>query len=510
MTDELLRGVFDGALDAIVIVDRAGLLVDANPAAAELFGVRREELSGKPLRSLVQSPEGLSAAWAELLAAGRKRGELSVTGPNGVTRQVEYSATANVQPGFDLAILRDVSERGTLRRTEEQLRQAQKMEAVGSLAGGIAHDFNNLLSIILSFSGLALDALAAGTPARADVEQIVIAARRAASLTRQLLTFSRQQIVEPQVLDLNLRVSALQRMLARLLGENIHLRIAAEPNLGMIYADPGHVDQVIMNLAVNARDAMAEGGTLLIETRRAILDEEYAAEHPQVPPGQYVCLAVTDTGSGMDAATQERIFEPFFTTKEQGKGTGLGLSMVFGIVKQSGGHIEVDSKPLRGSSFKVYLPRTERAPVVRTIPVPAAGNARGTETILVVEDDDALRAAVRTVLSKHGYRVLEAQNGAEALLVSDQYRAPIALLLTDVVMPRMNGRELVALLMPTRTDLKVLYMSGYAENTVVTHGTLDEGLAYLAKPVTPEVLVQKVREVLDTPRPATIKPEAAL
>lgn len=414
--------------DAIILVSRRLEIADANPAACVLFERTREELIGRPL---------------------------SVSGG-----------------------------------TEEQLRQAQKMEAIGSLAGGVAHDFNNLLSIMLTFGSLALERLPADSLARADLEQVNQAARRAASLTKQLLTFSRQQILEPQVVDINVRVSGLQSMLGRLLGEDVRLRVALSPRLGMVYADPGQVDQVLMNLAVNARDAMPSGGTLLIETSNVPQSE--------LAPGAHVRLTVTDTGAGMAAATLPRIFEPFFTTKEPGKGTGLGLSTVFGIVKQSSGHITVSSELGKGSVFDIYLPRTDRVAPASPVPPPMPSTCRGSETILIVEDDDALRAAVRAVLRKLGYRVLEAQNGVEALLVSEQYRPRIDLLLTDVVMPRMNGRELVAQLLPTRRDLKVLYMSGYAENTVVMHGTLDAGLAYLPKPVTPDALSRKVREVLDS------------
>ncbi len=378
---------------------------------------------------------------------------------------------------------------------EEQLRQAQKMEAIGRLAGGVAHDFNNLLSVVLSCAELLYMDLRADDPLRADVDEIRLAGQRATELTRQLLTFSRRRVLEPKVLNLNEVIAGSERMLARLLGADIELNCLHEAELGRVVADPGMVDQVLMNLAVNARDAMPQGGQLTIETRNVHLDEEYSRVHLDTKPGPYVMLAVSDTGQGMDREVQRRVFEPFFTTKEQGKGTGLGLSTVFGIVKQNEGHIWLYSEPGVGTTFKVYFPEVtataERRPLVK-----APESSRGNETILLVEDDEQVRHVAQAILHRGGYQVLVASNAGEAMILAEQHKGRIHLLLTDLVLPRVGGRELAQRLKAVRPDLLVLFMSGYTNDTVTVHQLLESDAAYLQKPLTPRALKARVREVL--------------
>ncbi|WP_447973626.1 response regulator [Nitrospira sp. Kam-Ns4a] len=387
----------------------------------------------------------------------------------------------------------DLSEQKEL---EAQLRQAQKMEAIGQLAGGIAHDFNNLLTVITGYSQLLLEHLQTDEALRTQVEEIKKAGDRAAALTRQLLAFSRQQAVQPRLLDLNAVIRNVAQMLCRLLGERIDLHIHAASDLWPVKADPNQLEQVLMNLAVNARDAMPDGGRLTIATQNVELDRAYACTHPSVNPGPYVRLAVSDSGCGMDEATLARIFEPFFTTKEPGKGTGLGLPTVYGIVKQHGGSIVVSSEPGRGSSFTIYLPRAD-APALVPPAEEAAAPSRGTETILLVEDEEAVRRFARTVLEQHGYTVLEAETGAEALRISQAYGAPIHLLVTDLRMRGMSGEELAERLTRLAPAIKVLFMSGYCDRPLPHHGMHDPAAAYLQKPLTPEGLLRRVRAILD-------------
>jgi two-component system, cell cycle sensor histidine kinase and response regulator CckA len=384
-----------------------------------------------------------------------------------------------------------------LRTSEEQLRQSQKMEAVGKLAGGVAHDFNNLLTAIICHSDLSLRRLSEDDPLCRNIEAIKKASERAASLTHQLLAFSRKQVLQSKVLDLNSIVVETNKLLRRLIGEDIDLLTVLEPSLGKIKADPGQISQVLMNLSVNARDAMPHGGKLIIETSNVYVDEEYAKHHISVEPGAYVMLVVSDTGCGMDDATQKRIFEPFFTTKEVGKGTGLGLSTVYGIIRQSGGNIWVYSEVGQGTTFKIYLPRTDSA-----VENPEANRGRdespiGTETVLLVEDEEMVRDMTHEILRMSGYQVLEAKHGGEALSVCEQHDGPIHLMLTDVVMPQINGRQLAERLVPLRPEMRVLYMSGYTDDAIVHHGVLDDGMAFIEKPFTPNALARKVREALD-------------
>jgi two-component system, cell cycle sensor histidine kinase and response regulator CckA len=387
----------------------------------------------------------------------------------------------------------DVTERKTL---ESQLLQAQKMEALGQLAGGVAHDFNNVLTAIGGYAELLREDLAADDARRADVDEILRATERAAALTHQLLAFSRRQVLAPRVLDLNAVVEDLDKMLRRLIGEDVELRIALAPKVGTVRADPGQLEQVILNLVVNARDAMPRGGKLTIETTNAELDESYAVEHPGVTAGPHVMLAVSDTGVGMDAATQAKIFEPFFTTKERGKGTGLGLATVYGIVKQSGGHIWLYSEPGRGTTFKIYLPQVDLAPEQLAQAPAARETPRGTETVLLVEDDEAVRNLARKRLEALGYTVLAASGGGDAIDLAASV-GPIHLLVTDVVLPGMSGRELATRLVAARPGLRVLYTSGYTDEAVVHHGVLDPGIAFLQKPFMPAALARKVRDALE-------------
>jgi two-component system cell cycle sensor histidine kinase/response regulator CckA len=387
----------------------------------------------------------------------------------------------------------DITER---KRLEEQLRQSQKMEAVGLLAGGVAHDFNNLLSVILSYSGMIADRRRSWEDASTDAREIHRAALRAADLTKQLLAFSRQQILAPAVLDVNHVIKGMETLLRRLTGEDVALSLVTSRAVGCVHADAGQLEQVILNLVVNAREAMPRGGNLTIETSEVEVDAMHANEALGRKAGAHVRIAVTDTGTGMDAATREHIFEPFFTTKE--KGTGLGLSTVFGIVRQSGGHVGVETEPSRGTTFTILLPRVDSSLALATPQATGLPSSlAGSETILLVEDDEQVRALACAILRKQGYTVLDAQNGGEAFLVCESHEAPIHLLLTDVVMPRMNGRELAKRLASLQPGMRLLYMSGYTSDSVVHREVLDSGVAFLQKPITPESLARKVRELLD-------------
>jgi PAS domain S-box-containing protein len=649
--EQLLRSVFEGALDAMLLADDVGRYVDANPAACALFALSREELIGRSIAEFTAEGYDSRGAYRAFQEYGQMRGQFPLRRPDGTRRTLAYSARANVVQGLHLSVLRDITDQiaaqdarehaeqelrasrdeleaaqaiahvgswwaglaphdlihwtpeccrifglpegtkltvesffervhpddladvkrkeqaarashvpidiehrvnrpdgrtcwvharssvqrspdantpgrmvGTvqdvtdrhladearadleaaLRRTEDQFRQAQKMEAVGRLAGGVAHDFNNLLSVILSYASMGLADLTPGDPMRDGMEEIQNAGQRAIELTQRLLAFSRQQVLQPRVLDLNQILSNMQRMLARLLGEDVELTMMMAPDLGRVLVDAGQVEQVVMNLAVNARDAMPDGGTLTIETANIELDTAYVATHLGVVAGSYVLLAISDTGTGMDAATQARVFEPFFTTKEPGKGTGLGLATVFGIVKQSGGQIGFCSELGRGTTFKIYLPRTDRVADATKLPTSPAA-LRGSETILLVEDDAQVRAVARAILRRGGYHVLETSNGGEALRVAREFGDRIHLLLTDVVMPRMSGRKVVEHLAPERPDMRILYASGYTDDAIVHHGVLDAGVPFIQKPFTPDALLRKVREVLDAPTPGAAR-----
>ena len=500
-----LEAVVQASPLAIVSLDPDGIVQTWNPAAERLFGWTAQEVTGTLLPTV---PAGDEPAFRE----SRRRvmqGE-PLTGMEMVRKKKDgTTVTVNL---FG-APLRDAAGRVTgvlglmedvtgVKRLEQQFFQAQKMEAVGRLAGGVAHDFNNLLTAILGSTDLLLETLPPDHPGREDALETRKAALRAADLTRQLLAFSRQQVLAPRVLSLNDVVSEMHKMLHRLIGEDVELRTVLGENLGAARADPGQIEQVVVNLAVNARDAMPNGGRLTIETANVDLDDGYAAEHTVVVPGRYVMLAVSDTGMGMDAATKARVFEPFFTTKPKGKGTGLGLATVYGIVKQSGGYVWVYSEPGQGTSLKIYLPRVD-APVEASSPAhPATGSLAGSETVLVVEDQEEVRRLTRRILEGRGYRVLVAASGPEALRLAEHQAGGIDLLVTDVVMPGMSGRELGLLLGPARPRMKVLYVSGYTDESIVHHGVLEPGVAFMQKPFSAEGLARKVREVLDAPEPA--------
>ncbi|MBI3653729.1 MAG: response regulator [Acidobacteria bacterium] len=395
-----------------------------------------------------------------------------------------------------LWMYRDMTERKHL---EEQFRQSQKMEAIGQLAGGIAHDFNNLLTVIIGFSGLLLYRFEANQKGRQELEEIEKAARRAATLISQLLAFSRKQVLQAETLDLNAIITDMNQMLARIIGEDIELLTVLEPALGKVKADPGQMEQIIMNLAVNARDAMPKGGKLTLTTANLHLDEGYALSHAEVKAGEFVLLTVSDTGSGMDKATQSRIFEPFFTTKELGKGTGLGLSTVYGIIKQSNGHIWVYSEPEHGTTFKIYLPCCEESATASNLREASESLRQGTETILLVEDEEALRQMVSRSLTMLGYTVLEASNGSAALALCAAYAEEIHLLITDVIMPHLNGVELAEQIAALRPAIKVLFMTGYTGDTILHRQMTNYYMALLQKPFSPDVLARKVGEVLDAP-----------
>ncbi|MBI5342693.1 MAG: PAS domain S-box protein [Deltaproteobacteria bacterium] len=500
-----LATAVEQSVEAIFITDPEGTIEYANPAFERITGYPPEEVIGRTPRILKSGKHGeefYRELWATIKRGDVWKGTIINQRKDGSL----YEEEAILSPVRDssgrlmnfVAVKRDVTDE---RKMEEQFRQSQKMEAVGKLAGGIAHDFNNLLTAITGYSELALNRMADEDPLRGHIQEIRGVARRAAALTRQLLAFSRRQILQPKVLDLNTVVTDIDQMLRRLIGEDINLLTFLESDLWRVKADPGQISQVLMNLAVNARDAMPSGGKLTIETSNVDIDEAYTRGHATMRPGAHVMIAMSDTGVGMNQETLSRIFEPFFTTKEMGKGTGLGLSTVYGIVKQSGGHIWVYSEPGRGTTFKIYLPRVEEA---AEAPEPApdrTGRIEGSETVLLVEDEEAVRMLVREILERYGYTVLAASNGEEALLASDRHEGKIHLMLCDVVMPGMSGVQLSRKIASSRPEMKVLYMSGYTDNAIVHHGVLDPGTAFIEKPFSPDSLARKVRAVLDDDRP---------
>ncbi|HEY6158167.1 MAG TPA: response regulator [Gemmatimonadales bacterium] len=499
--EEYFRALIEQAQDIIAVVDAAGAIRYASPSVSRLLGYAPGELMGLLMVELVH-PDDVAPTlqvFTEGVASGQgvRLLELRFRHKDGSYRMLEAVGRYLLDDPLVQGVVinaRDVTERKSL---ERQLLQAQKMEAVGRLAGGVAHDFNNVLTAILGYTGLLLDGLPTLSPLRPDLEEIRRAAERGAGLTHQLLAFSRKQVLETRVLDLNELVADMDRLLQRLLGEDIAVVTNLDRALGAVRADPAQLEQVVVNLAVNARDAMPHGGKLMIETRNAELDDSYTREHAPVMPGRYVMLALSDTGTGMSVETMSHVFEPFFTTKEAGKGTGLGLSTVYGIVKQSGGYVWCYSEPGQGTTFKVYLPRVDE-PIDRLPARAATGPTRGSETILLVEDEPELRALTRRVLEKHGYTVLDAGSAGGGLEIARDHTGPIHLLLADVVLPGASGRMLADELLTRRAELKVLFMSGYTEDAVVHRGVLAAHTAFIQKPFSAEGLAAKVREVLDS------------
>jgi PAS domain S-box-containing protein len=493
------QAIFEGSRDAIMISDVDTRFIDVNEAACKLTGYSKQELLNMGALDLNKTldPLELERLSHRILGGEDILGESEIFTKDGRRIDVEFSHRSVIISGepYLHSVARDVTNR---KRLEAQFLQAQKMEAIGVLAGGIAHDFNNLLNVINGYSELITDELPEDDPIRRDLKQISEAGRRAATLIAQLLAFSREQMLQPEILNLNETVTQMSTMLRRLIGEDIKLEAITQADLGLIHADPVQVQQIIMNLAVNARDAMPQGGKLTIETANVDLDASYIHEHPIARPGPYVMMAISDNGTGIDAATQVRIFEPFFTTKEKGKGTGLGLSTVYGIVKQSKGFIWVYSELAKGTTFKIYFPRIEGELAKREDDKELAPGFGGSETVLVVEDDASVRNLVCRILKDLGYRVLEAGEGKEALRLAQEHEGKIHLILTDAVMPGMGGKELVSQMEALRPGTKSLYVSGYTNKTIVQHGIVDASVAFLQKPFTIESLARKVREVLNS------------
>lgn len=500
--EELFRLISENAADMIAVVDGEGKRLYNSPAYERILGYTTEELrSTSSLEQIHPDDRHLveeAAREARTGGVGRTI-QYRMRHKNGAWHVLESGASsvlnAHGQVEKLIIVNRDVTAR---RNLEDQFRQAQKMEAVGRLSGGVAHDFNNLLGVIIGYAEFLQERLEPQNDLRGSVDEILNAGKRAAALTRQLLAFSRQQVLDPKVIDLNGAVSDMEKLLRRLIGEDVELSTQLASDLGRVKADQGQFEQVVMNLAVNARDAMPQGGKLIIATENIVMDDAFVRRYPYpVQPGPYVCLSVTDSGIGMDAETKARAFEPFFTTKEKGKGTGLGLSTVYGVVKQSGGYIDIFSSPGQGTTFKIYLPRIDEAVNQQAPGQGGGGSFEGKETILLAEDEASLRKLTRATLEQNGYKVLEAKDGVEALAVSEACDLPIDLLLTDVVMPGMGGRALAQELTRRRPEMRVVYMSGYTGQGVGTQGPIDPGSDFLSKPFTRVVLARKIREALD-------------
>jgi PAS domain S-box-containing protein len=501
-TEGIIRAIYDHLPNPTFVWQHraTGFVLTAfNDAAHAVTNGAMSNLLG---RSAAEFPYGIPDLVLDLGRCLEQRvsisRELDFVSPVSQTRGRMVARYGFVPPDLVLLQTEDVTEQ---RQNEDQLRAAQRMDAIGRLAGGIAHDFNNLLTVVINHADFAMEEVGESAPVRADLIEIRKAAGRAADLTRQLLAFGRKQVLRPQVLDLGKIVGGMEGMLRRLLREDIEISVVLAPGLAKVMADPGQLEQVVMNLAVNARDSMPKGGKLTIETVCVELDEAYASQHADVKPGPYVMLSVTDTGCGMDESTRARIFEPFFTTKRTGKGTGLGLATVYGIVQQSGGSIWVDSEPDKGTTFEVYFPRELSANETAGRTAPLTARVAGSETILAVEDEEAVRNLARRILSDVGYTVLAAANGTEAMLLCERHPGAVHLMLTDMVMPQMNGKDLAERLVKLYPTLRVLFMSGYTDDAIGDHGVLDPGTHFIAKPFNAVDLTHVVREVLDETPP---------
>ncbi|HEU4390122.1 MAG TPA: ATP-binding protein, partial [Blastocatellia bacterium] len=498
--EEKYRRLFEEDLSADVIATPDGRVLDCNPSFLTLFGFDSvEDAKAHNLASLHPNPRG----WEVLVQMVRDRKRLEYYEGGPYRRDgVKLNVIANIVGVFDddkklVEIRMYVFDNTEHKKLQGQLLQAQKMEAIGRLAGGVAHDFNNWLTPIIGYSQLLMEEIDTHDPKRRRLEEIGKAGQRASVLADQLLAFSRKQVMKLRVLNLNQTVGEMKEMIGRLIGADIELTTHLDPELGHVRVDPGQIEQVIMNLVVNARDAMPGGGKLILETRNVDVDPAFARQHLSAGPGSYIILSVSDTGVGMNTETQSHIFEPFYTTKEKGKGTGLGLSTAYGIIKQSGGDISVYSEPGRGTTFNLYLPRVDEVTDAPRRTTPAA-SPRGVETVLLAEDEPAVRDFVAVALRTQGYTVIEAENGQKALALAREYPKTIHLLVTDVVMPKMSGPELASRFTALRPQSKILYVSGYTGDAIVDHGVLRSGLAFLQKPFTPDTLGRKVREVLDT------------
>ncbi len=499
-SEEKYRSFFEDDLTADYITTPEGRLLFCNPAYLDIFGFPTlEEALNYNIQDLYHSSKDRNKLLTELRKKKRlKNYEMQLQKVDGSPLFV----TANVIGRFDeqdnlieiKGYLFDVTQH---KKTEEQFWLAQKMEAIGRLAGGVAHDFNNLLSVINGYSDLAMHRLSKNHMLQKDLSMIFQAGKKAEALTRQLLAFSRRQVMQPRIIDLNILIDDLEKMLKRLIEEDIQLITQKDPDLGAVKADPTQIEQVLLNLAVNSRDAMPQGGKLIIETSNVLLSSDLVHERVTMAAGPYVLIVVTDTGVGMDEQTMANIFEPFFTTKEKGKGTGLGLSTVYGIIKQSGGYIWVYSEPGKGTTFKIYLPQVIEEVEDIVIQRSPPETLKGKETILLVEDDQGVRDVSEMILREFGYQVLKAENGEEALQVIEKNGKEIQLMITDLVMPGMSGKELTDRLSGLENGFKVLYLSGYTDEAIVHHGILDKGIDFLAKPFGTEELLRKVREILD-------------